>query len=70
MNIKPLTNKGKDLLGKKKWNLYSYNEKVICFDNQPGYLFVSTDGGWYGIWVKKNNDKDFQLVEEEICTKT
>jgi hypothetical protein len=71
MQIIPLTNKAKDILGKKKWTLHRFEEKVICFDDQPGYLFVSTEGNWYGVWVRKNNDKDFQLIqEEEICIKT
>lgn len=62
MNLRPLTSKAKDLLGNKTWSLYCFKEKVICFDNQPGYLFISIDNGWSGIWIRKDNDKNFQLT--------
>lgn len=70
MQIKAITNKGKDLIGKRNYVLYEFRKKVMCLDNQPGYLFVSVDEGWSGIWVRKDNDKNFQLIpipKEVVC---
>jgi hypothetical protein len=61
MKIITKTNRGKQIVGKKNFILHSFREKVLCFDNLPGYLFVSVDNGWHGVWIRKNNDPDFTL---------
>lgn len=64
MNLIPITNKAKSITAHKDFNLYCFRERVLCFDNQPGYLFVSTTQGWFGIWVREKGDKDFKIEGE------
>jgi hypothetical protein len=65
MNIVSISKRGKELLGNRKWEFYEYREKVICFDNKSGYLFISKDKGWQGIWVRESGDKDF-IIEGQV----
>lgn len=64
MNLIPITNKAKSITAHKEFKLQCFREKVICFDNQSGYLFVHKNQGWFGIWVREKEDKDFKLEGE------
>jgi hypothetical protein len=60
--IEAISNYGRTILERRKdWVYYTSSEKVLCFDNNPGILFISTNPTWYGVWARKHNDKNFKF---------